>query len=91
MFKESQWSCFAFQEHNNWRRRCRIHREDQRSRQDLFCMLTLMDSKMYALLRTIPASRKPKEISFTETADTLAQHVDPKPTIIPERYKFYKA
>ena len=54
-------------------------------------ILTLMGSKMYALLRSISAPRKPKELNFTEIVDTLAQHVDPKPIIIAERYKFHKA
>ena len=54
-------------------------------------MLTLMGGKMYALLRSISAPRKPKELNFTEIVDNLAQHVDPKPIIIAERYKFHKA
>ena len=54
-------------------------------------VLTLMGSKMYALLRSISVLRKPKELNFTEIVDTLAQHVDPKPIIIAERYKFHKA
>ena len=37
--------------------------------------------------------RKPTELNFTEIVDTLAvaQHVDPKPIIIAERYKLHKA
>ena len=54
-------------------------------------MLTLMGGKMYALLRSISAPRKPKELNFTEIVDTLAQHVDPKPIIIADRYKLHKA
>ena len=54
-------------------------------------ILTLMGSKMYALLRPISAPRKRKELNFTEIVDTLAQHVDPKPIIIAERYKFHRA
>ena len=53
-------------------------------------MLTLMGGKMYALLRSISAPRKPKELNFTEIVDNLAQHVDPKPIIIAERYKLHK-
>ena len=53
-------------------------------------ILTLMGSKMYALLRSISAPRKPKELNFTEIVDNLAQHVDPKPIIIAERYKLHK-
>ncbi|XP_068738407.1 uncharacterized protein [Montipora capricornis] len=54
-------------------------------------ILTLMGSKVYSLLRSISAPRKPKELSFTEIVDSLAQHLDLKPTIIAERYKFHKA
>ena len=50
-----------------------------------------MGSKMYALLRSISAPRKPTELNFNEIVDTLAQHVDPKPIIIAERYKFHKS
>ena len=39
----------------------------------------ILGSKMYTLLRSISASRKPKELNFTETVDTLALHVNPKP------------
>ncbi|PFX16058.1 Uncharacterized protein K02A2.6 [Stylophora pistillata] len=54
-------------------------------------ILTLMGSKMYALLRSISAPRRPKEFNFAEIVEILAQHVDPKPIIIAERYKFLKA
>ena len=45
---------------------------------------------MYFLLRSISAPRKPKGLSFTEIVDSLAQHLDQKPIIIAERYKFHK-
>ena len=54
-------------------------------------ILTLMGSKMYGLLRSISAPRKPKELSFTEIVDSLSQHLDPKPIVIAERFKFHKA
>ena len=57
----------------------------------ILSILALMGSKMYALLRSISAPRKPKELNFTEIVDTLAQHVDPKLIITAERYKFHKA
>ena len=38
-------------------------------------ILTLIGSKMYASLKSISPLRKPKELSFTQTVDTLAQHV----------------
>ena len=55
------------------------------------CILTLMGSQMYALLRSISGPRKPKELSFTEIVVTLAKHLDPKPIVIAERFKFHKA
>ena len=52
-------------------------------------ILTLMGR--YGLLRSISAPRKPKELSFTEIVGSLSQHLDPKPIIIAECYKFHKA
>ena len=46
---------------------------------------------MYGLLRSISAPRKPKELKFTEIVDSLSQHLDPKPIVIAERFKFHKA
>ena len=46
---------------------------------------------MYALLRSISAPRKPKELSFKEIVEILTKHLDPKPIVIAERYKFHKA
>ena len=54
-------------------------------------ILTLLGSKMYALLRSISAPRKPKKLSFTETVETVAKHLDPKPIVMVKRYKFHKA
>ena len=42
-------------------------------------VLTLMDSKMYALLRSISALRKPKELAFTEIVDSLSLNLDMNP------------
>jgi len=54
-------------------------------------ILTLMDNKTYALLRSIVSPRRPKELSFAEIVDNLAQHLDPKPVVVAERFKFHKA
>ena len=54
-------------------------------------ILTLMGNKMYALLRSIVSPRRPKELSFAEIVDNLAKHLDPKPIVIAERFKFHKA
>ncbi len=45
---------------------------------------------MYALLRSIVAPRRPKELTFKEVVDTLGQHLEPKPIVIAERYKLHK-
>lgn len=54
-------------------------------------ILTLMGSKMFALLRSLAVPTKPKELSFQEILGTLAQQLDPKPIIIAEKFKFHKA
>ena len=45
-------------------------------------ILTLIGSKMYALLRSITAPRRPKELTYKEIVDTLTQHLEPKPIVI---------
>ena len=47
------------------------------------CILTLMGSQMYALLRSISVPRKPKELSFTVIVNTLTKKTA-------ERFKFHK-
>ena len=54
-------------------------------------ILTLMGNKMYALLRNIISPRRPRDLSFEEIVDNLAKHLDPKPIVIAERFKFHKA
>ncbi|XP_046841958.1 uncharacterized protein K02A2.6-like [Xenia sp. Carnegie-2017] len=54
-------------------------------------ILTLMGSKMYALLRSITAPRRPKELTYNQIVETVTQHLEPKPIVIAERYKFHKA
>ena len=54
-------------------------------------ILTLMGNKMYALLRNIVSPRRPRDLSFEEIVDNLAKHLDPKPIVIAERFKFHKA
>ncbi|XP_046862125.1 uncharacterized protein LOC124455535 [Xenia sp. Carnegie-2017] len=54
-------------------------------------ILTFMGSKMYALLRSITAPRRPKELTYNQIVETLTQPLEPKPIVIAERYKFHKA
>jgi len=53
-------------------------------------ILTLMGNKMYALLRSIVSPRRPKDLSFVEIVDNLAKHLDQKPIVIAEHFKFHK-
>ena len=54
-------------------------------------ILTLMGNKMYALLRNIVSPRRPRYLSFEEIVDNLVKHLDPKPIVIAEHFKFHKA
>ncbi|PFX14444.1 Uncharacterized protein K02A2.6 [Stylophora pistillata] len=40
---------------------------------------------------SIVSPRRPKDLSFGEIVDDLAKHLDPKPIVIAERFKFHKA
>ena len=47
---------------------------------------------MYALHVYVDVfSRRPKDLSFAEIVDNSAKHLDPKPIVIAERFKFHKA
>ena len=46
---------------------------------------------MYALFRNIVSTRRPRDLSFEEIVDNLTKHLDPKPIVIAERFKFPKA
>ena len=54
-------------------------------------ILTLMGNKMYALLRNIVSPKRPRDLTLEEIVDNLAKHLDPKPIVIAERFKFHKA
>ena len=50
-----------------------------------------MGNKIYALLRTIVYPKRPRDLSFVEIVDNFTKHLDPKPTVTAERFKFHKA
>ena len=54
-------------------------------------LLILMGNKMYASLRNIVSPRRPGNLSFVEIVDNLTKHLDPKPIVIAERFKFHDA
>ena len=54
-------------------------------------ILALMGNKVHALLRNIVSPRRPRDLSCEEIVDNLTKHLDPKPIVIAERFKFPKA
>ena len=54
------------------------------------CILSLIGSKTYGLLRSLTAPHKPSEKSDTNIVETLSAHLSPKPLVIAERFRFHK-
>ena len=52
-------------------------------------LLTVIGSETYNLLRSLVSPEKPSEKSFTQIVNTLKSHLNPKPIVIAERFKFY--
>ena len=53
-------------------------------------LLTFIDGKMYALLKSLTTPTKPIELSFTKIVEIMGRHLTPKPIVIAERYNFHK-
>ena len=53
-------------------------------------MLTVIGSETYSSQRNLLSPTKPSEKSFAQLVEVLKKHLNPKPIIIAERYKFYK-
>ena len=51
--------------------------------------LTVIGSETYNLLRSLLAPTKPAEKSFKDLVEILRAHLNPKPIVIAERFKFY--
>ena len=62
--------------------------EDAEKKRGIF--LTVIGQDTYRLLRNLLAPTKPAEKSFTVLVHTLTSHLNPKPLVIAERYKFYQ-
>ena len=52
--------------------------------------LTVIGPDTYSLLRNLMAQTKPATKSFTELTGELKKHLNPTPSVIAERYKFYE-
>ena len=51
--------------------------------------LTVIGPETYNLLRNLLAPTKPATKTFKDLVDTLKAHLNPKPIVIAERFKFY--
>ncbi len=51
--------------------------------------LTVIGKKAYSLLRNLLAPAKPAEKSYAELLAVMKQHLDPKPLVIAERFRFH--
>ena len=53
-------------------------------------LLTVIGSTNYALLSNLVSPGKPKDKMFTQLAELLRSHFDPKPLVIAERFHFHR-
>ena len=61
--------------------------EDDKQKTAIF--ITVIGEETYSLLRNLMAPIKPHSKSCTELANLLIEHLNPKPIVIAERFKFY--
>ena len=54
------------------------------------CLLSLIGSQTYGLLRSLTAPHKPSEKSYANIVEILSAHLSPKPLVIAERFRFHK-
>ena len=52
--------------------------------------LTACGSKVYSLVKSLIAPTKPEEKSYQELIDVVKDHLQPKPLVVAERYKFHQ-
>ena len=53
-------------------------------------LLTVVGQKTYGLIRDLLAPEKPADKVYTEIVAVMKQHLNPKPIVIAERYKFHQ-
>ena len=53
-------------------------------------LLSLVGGSTYQLLRGLTAPQKPSECEFNDLVKVLSEHLNPKPVVISERFRFYK-
>ena len=53
-------------------------------------LLSVIEPKIYTLLRDLLAPDKPQDKSVVDLFGTLKKHYEPKPVIIAERFRFHR-
>ena len=53
-------------------------------------LVTVMGAKAYSLLRNLVAPAKPADKKFSDLVQAMKDHLNPKPLVIAERFKFHK-
>ncbi len=53
-------------------------------------LLSLMGAKTYVLLHSLLSPEKPADKTFQQIVDILNEHLNPKPLVIAERFRFHK-
>ena len=53
-------------------------------------LLTVIGTKAYTLLRNILAPEKPATKDYSQLVEAMRSHLDPKPIVIAERFKFHR-
>ena len=53
-------------------------------------LLTVIGSKAYGLLRNLLSPAKPAEKEFDKIVQVMQNHLNPRPLIIAERFKFHR-
>ena len=53
-------------------------------------LITVMGAKAYGLLRNLVAPDKPADKKFDDLVRIMKDHLNPKPLVIAERFKFHK-
>ena len=52
------------------------------------CLISVMGSETYGLLKTLCAPAKPSAKDFADIVKRLSEHLDPKPSALGERFRF---
>lgn len=63
---------------------------DVKDEKKVAVLLSIIGAKTYGLLRSLLTPEKPNTKTFQQIVDTLKSHLNPKPLVIAERFRFHK-